>query len=150
MPSLIAALEPANLFPASPDDLNFIRNTIKSLDLDGSDISASQFLLYKTEHKIVGFGRIKNHGDFDEICSLAVLTEYRNQGIARILLKELIHRCRENVYIVSVIPDLFSKFGFEPAYGYPESILAKKADCRHLCHCETPVVMLLKKQPSHD
>lgn len=115
---------------ASIDDIPSIAKVVEQLQLDSLHLNHEQFIVAKLNMKIIGFGRLRNHADALELCSLGVLPEYRNQGIARLLVSGLLDRAGEQpVYVVCIIPDYFKKLGFAETTSFPESLQAKINYC---------------------
>lgn len=134
-----------NITNPTTDDWINIRHLIKDYKLDDNDLSIDQFIVCKAGQQLLAFGRIKKHSDCDELSSLGVLTTYRNKSIGKTMVHELIKLTTKNIFIVTVIPDYFTKLGFEKVSQYPESMIAKQNVCKDICGCNSPTVMTYKK-----
>ena len=144
-PGTMTTVTTFNITNPTTNDWTDIQHLIEEYKLDDNDLSIDQFIVCKVEQKLLAFGRIKKHSDFDELSSLGVLTTYRNKGIGKIMVHELIKLITKNIFIVTVIPDYFTKLGFEKISQYPESMIAKQNDCKDTCVCGSPTVMTFKK-----
>lgn len=113
--------------PASESDFSLIMRMAKSFDLDCEDVSWKQFVTAKQDNSIVGFGRLRVYPDCTEIATLGVSPGQRKSGIGSALAKELIRLGPDEIFVSCVIPDFFSKLGFEIVKQYPV-VLQKKVD----------------------
>ncbi len=66
--------------------------------------------------KIVGCCRVKTYSGFYELASLAVDGEWRNSGVGRSLVAELVTRYPGPIYLICEddVVDFFQRFGFVP------------------------------------
>lgn len=136
---------------ASFEDLKSIQDAIKEMQLDDTNMDYHQFVIAEMNGEFAGFGRIKEYNDAKELCSLGVLPKYRGKGISRLLIKELKTKAVvKPLHVVTIIPTLFKKFGFEEIIKYPNSLLPKINYCTNtLGGCdngEQYVVMKRMKQ----
>jgi N-acetylglutamate synthase-like GNAT family acetyltransferase len=65
------------------------------------------------------------------MCSLGVLTKERNKGIAKLLIQHRIKNSTQPLYLVCIIPELFTPFGFKIVTEYPTEIKNKLDYCIH-------------------
>src|SRR5204862_2227628 len=75
--------------PATEADRPTILKIVRDEQLDPTKLNWQNFLLAEVDRHIVGIGQIRQHADSRELGSLAVLPEYRNQGIAGQLIGAL-------------------------------------------------------------
>jgi N-acetylglutamate synthase-like GNAT family acetyltransferase len=130
----------------SEEEFDKIRNYIQAFELDNRLLLNQQFIAAYSDDKIVGFGRLREHPDSVELCSLGVLENKRNSGIGEALVRQLISKAPQQLYLVCIIPDFFSPLGFVIVNEYPDSIKNKYDYCTsELIVPETYVVM--KYQP---
>ena len=122
-----------NLIFKRPDDREFeqISHYIQEFELDNRNLQKEQFITALHTGMIVGFGRLKRHSDCMELCSLGVIPSHRKKGIGKAVVAELIKQCALPVYLVCIIPDFFTPFGFKKVTNYPISIKNKLIYCTH-------------------
>lgn len=106
-----------------------LRLYIKEYELDDRGLQKEEFIVALDDQKIVGFGRLREHSDCTELCSLGVITPLRRKGIGRKIVAELISKAKKELYLVCIIPDYFIPFGFTKVEDYPSSIQNKKDFC---------------------
>jgi len=116
--------------PCSENELTVIKYYISQLSLDSIELRHQEFLTARISDKIVGFGRIRNYSGCCELCSLGVLEEFRLKGIGRNLVSELVQKSEMPLYVVTVIPEFFRRFGFIETLTYPEAIAQKLSYCK--------------------
>ena len=101
--------------PARPGDLPAIAELVAAVGGDLEDLLAEQFLVGR-EHqgKIVGCGRLKPYSGFCELASLAVDGEWRNSGVGRSIVADLVTWYEGPIYLICEddVVDFFRRFGF--------------------------------------
>ena len=128
------------------EEFILIRNYIQQFELDDRNLKQEEFTAAFRENELVGFGRLRQHYDCIELCSLGVVTKHRRQGIGKSIVKELIKRSASSIHLVCIIPDFFIPFDFQIVEKYPLAIHDKLDYCtQELIVPETYVAMLLKK-----
>lgn len=126
-----------------------IRNYIQQFELDDRNLQQEEFIAAFRENELVGFGRLREHSDCIELCSLGVVTEHRRQGIGKAIVSELIKQTNKDIHLVCIIPDFFTPFNFRIVQNYPFAIQDKLNYCTHeLVVPETYVAMCLIKVKS--
>lgn len=113
----------------SLDAFEVVKQYISIFELDDRELNMSDFLVALENDCVIGFGRIRNYGNYSELCSLGVIESERYKGIATLLVKSLINQSKNSVYAVTVIPYFFQKSGFEICHQYPERLNEKKNYC---------------------
>lgn len=137
-----------DLILKTPTDTEFevVCSYIKKYDLDNRDLQSQQFTVALHNTEIVGFGRLLEHSDSTELCSLGVIENHRKQHIGKALVEELIKRSSKNIHLVCIIPDYFKQFGFQIVQQFPKSIHNKMEYCtKELVVPETYVAMVLER-----
>jgi N-acetylglutamate synthase-like GNAT family acetyltransferase len=115
---------------AEESDFTNLSLAIKEMQLDDTSMDYHQFIIAELNGEFAGFGRIKEYNDAKELCSLGVFPKYRGKGISRLLIKELKTKAViKPLHVVTIIPALFKKFGFEEIIKYPTSLLPKINYC---------------------
>jgi N-acetylglutamate synthase-like GNAT family acetyltransferase len=109
---------------SNKDDLPQIAKILKKMDLNATGIEASDFMVAAFEKKILGCARIIELGDnIIELASVAVVGEYRNQGIGSKIIKALLNEGkRRPVYLMCRKANqlFYEKCGFKEIF--PDSL----------------------------
>ena len=127
----MSLIKPYTICQASVSDFEIIKKFIKQFDLDNRDLQQQQFLVAKDEqNKLIGFGRIRKHKGCDEFCSLGVIEEFRNSGVAKELVEARIRIATQPIYLVCIIPNYFEKLGFKIVQNFPIEIVDKLNYCK--------------------
>jgi len=137
-----------NFLLRSPSDKEFLQivNYIHEFDLDDRSVEKEQFTVAFRENELVGFGRLREHSDCTELCSLGVVAEHRRKGVGKAIVKELIAKANRSIYLVCIIPEYFIPLGFKAVNEIPEPIRKKMNYCQHeLVVPESYVAMRLQK-----
>ena len=138
----IIPIKSVTIKPANQTDFELIKQLIKQFDLDDRDLQYTQFLVAKKGDELLGFGRIRIRENCSELCSLGVTEPKRLQGIGKRLVKELILKTKQPLYLVCIIPEFFTPFGFNVISNYPKEMQEKLNYCSsELIVPETYVVM---------
>lgn len=117
---------------------------IKAFELDNRNLKKEEFIVALYQDEILGFGRLRKHADCIELCSLGVVTPHRMKGIGKGLVKALVESINAPIYLVCIIPDFFTPFGFQQISTFPDAIKNKMNYCtQELVVPETYVAMQL-------
>lgn len=103
---------------------------------------AEQFLMAKEDAELLGFGRIRSHKDCDEFCTLGVIKNNRNKGVGEELIKAIIKKSTQPLYLACIIPAYFEPFGFKTVNEYPAEMLDKLNYCRSELAVEEEYVIM--------
>jgi len=128
---------------ATKTDSPQILDLAKKLELDYSGMEADDFLVAEESRKIVGICALKKHKDCLELCSLGVDENYRKLGLGKKLVLGVLKKAKGEVYLATIIPDFFEKFGFKKSTQIPLSMV-KKSDWCQGCKKELCTVMVKK------
>lgn len=128
-----------------PSDFLKVKTLIAEMCLDDNDLRSGQFMTAKQNEKVLGFGRIRNYGGCRELCSLGVTEPNRMKGIGSALVQALMKNERLPLYIVTVIPGFFMRFGFRETEAFPKEIAAKLDYCRSSLSVPEPYVVIVKE-----
>jgi len=109
-----------NIRPANDNDAPGILKVLDESDLHYSSEVLKDFYLCEEDGQIVGTVRLEEHQDFVFLTSLGVLPAHRHQGIATSLLINVLANLTKPVYLYTVIPDFFTKYGFTETTIYPD------------------------------
>lgn len=108
-----------SLRPARETDAAAIKDLIHSAGINPLGLDWRRFLVAVDERdRIIATGQIKPHGanaEVHELASIAVVPEYRGQGIARAVIERLLKDGPRPLYLtcVSSLEPLYEKFGFQ-------------------------------------
>jgi|SRR6218665_455972 len=131
--------------PSEPE-FNEICHCISEFELDNRELQREQFTAAFRDGQLLGFGRLREHNDCTELCSLGVIAKERRKGIGKAIVSELIRRAPADVYLVCIIPGFFHPFGFRIVEKYPAAIGNKLNYCTsELVVPETYTAMRLRK-----
>lgn len=110
--------------------------------MDNRELFQEQFLEAVSNDELVGFGRIRKREGCSELCSLGVIEPERLKGVGKQLVRALIQKADEPLFLVCIIPEFFTPFGFKVVSEYPEAMQEKVDYCTsELVVPETYVVM---------
>lgn len=105
------------LRPATEPDAPAIRSLVRTVHINPSGLDWKRFILAVAPGgKMIGCGQIKPHHDGTrELASLAVWPEYRNQGVARVIMAHLMTENPPPLYLMcrSELEIFYEKFGFQ-------------------------------------
>ena len=133
---------------ASEKDLPDVERLAKSFDLDWEDAALQQFIAVKKNDEIIGFGRLRKHADCTEIATVGVIQPERNKGVGTAIVKELIRRGPHEIFVTCVIPNFFSRIGFQSVKQYPP-VLQKKVDFCKLYNFTDEQIFVMKFIKQH-
>ena len=105
-----------SLRPALESESTQIKDLIKLVGINPTGLDWKRFLVAVNENgQIIACGQIKPHGaEIRELASIAVLPEYRKQGIARAVIELLLLENPRPLYLmcISYNGPIYEKFGF--------------------------------------
>jgi N-acetylglutamate synthase-like GNAT family acetyltransferase len=130
----------------TPGQFSAICQYIQAFELDNRNLQKEEFIVALYQDEILGFGRLRKHVDCVELCSLGVVTPHRMKGIGKGLVKALVESTAAPIYLVCIIPEFFSPFGFQQINTFPDAIKNKMNYCtQELVVSETYVTMQLMR-----
>ncbi len=105
------------LRPAVAGDQERLVEIIRAAQINPMDLKWPNFIVAEdtATHQIVATGQIKTHADKSrELASIAVIPEYRAQGLARRIIEHLLAENTGVLYLTcrSPLGPLYEKFGF--------------------------------------
>jgi N-acetylglutamate synthase-like GNAT family acetyltransferase len=130
---------------AKKADFPQILNLAKKLELDYSGMEEDDFLVAEDSIKIVGICALKKHKDCLELCSLGVDENYRKRGLGKKLVLGALKKAKGEVYLGTIIPEFFEKFGFKKSIQIPLSMVKKSEWCEG-CKKELCTIMVKKSK----
>lgn len=102
---------------------------IKAFELDNRNLKKEEFIVAIHQNEVLGFGRLREHIDCFELCSLGVVMPHRMQGVGKEIVKALIETTDAPIYLVCIIPNFFTPFGFQQVSAFPDAIKDKIDYC---------------------
>ena len=128
----------------SSEEYQKVLEAANRMKLDVSNASIHQFVVVMNNSDVMGFVRTVNKGEIVELSTLGVVRKYRGTGMGAILVKNLQENNQE-LYLVTVIPALFEKYGFNKTNKVPQELQPKVNQCSLWHGFGEPVVMLWSK-----
>ena len=113
------------LRPALETESRAIKDLIHSVGINPMDLDWRRFIVaVDAQDRIIATGQVKPHGakaDIHELASIAVIPEYRGQGLARAIIEYLLKNSHRPLYLTcrTKLEPLYEKFGFR-ALTYDE------------------------------
>lgn len=101
---------------AKPIDLWLIAFLILKAKLDPTQLNWQKFWIIEYYGRLVAFGQLRNFHLAQEIGSLYVVPDFRNQGLGTILIKHLVAQANQPLYLKCSKEELkvfYSKRGFK-------------------------------------
>jgi N-acetylglutamate synthase-like GNAT family acetyltransferase len=128
---------------ARTSDFPQILDLAQRLNLDYSDMASDNFWVAAEGERVFGICGLKRHPDCSELCALGVEEFRRSQGLGRRLVHAVLRAAQAELYLATVIPGFFARFGFSEAERIPASMI-KKADWCAGCRRELCRIMVHK------
>jgi N-acetylglutamate synthase-like GNAT family acetyltransferase len=111
------------LRPARETESDTIKDLIHAVGINPIGLDWKRFIVaVDAQDQIIATGQIKPHGrEIHELASIAVVPEYRGQGLARVIIEYLLRDSPRPLYLtcVSSLGSFYEKFGFR-AIEYEE------------------------------
>lgn len=114
-------------------------------NLDYPGMQADDFWVAEEGGQIVGIVGLKRHPECLELCALGVDEGRRGRGWGSRLVWAILRKEPRAIYLATVIPGFFARFGFEKAEAVPSSMV-KTAEWCAGCRPECCLVMMRKAQ----
>ena len=116
--------------PANKKDDPQILKILKEADLFYPSLVLKDFWVAEKAGRIVGTVKFEEHKHFFFLSSLAITEKERKKGAAAFLLNQLLGSAKKKVYLYTIQPEFFKKFGFKTTP--PPAFLPSK----YLLECE--------------
>jgi len=123
-----------------------VKSCIRAFDLDDRELKREEFLIALHNTELLGFGRVREHADCSEMCSLGIIPSTRSKGIGKQLVAALMHKAKQQLFLVCVIPNYFKPFGFDVTTDYPAAIKNKMDYCNESLPVDELYVVLRQAQ----
>lgn len=105
------------LRPASQKDIWSIRKLVLLSWLDPTQLRTQQFWVIEGEGKIIACGQLRNFEGAQELGSLVVDPAWRDRGLGTYLVKQLIQRATQPLYLECLgkkLASFYTHLGFVP------------------------------------
>lgn len=104
--------------PARAADEHTIKSIVRAARISPFGLDWSRFLVARLTdgQAIIGVGQIKHHRDGSrELASVAVVPEYRRQGVASALIRALVEQEEQTLFLTCrrELRSFYQRFGFE-------------------------------------
>ena len=113
-----------SLRPATQADFPAIRRLIHAVGINPMSLDWRHFVIAVDENdRLVGSGQVKQHGDGSlELASIAVLPEWRKQGVARAIILHLLETNPRPLYLTcrGRLGTFYEQFGFKEVTASPD------------------------------
>lgn len=107
----------------------------RKLDLEVPWLESSETWVIEEEKGAIGLARLTDLGQAYFLSSVGLLPEWRGRGLAKLLLQVVLANRKKDIYLYTIIPEFFFRFGFEvvdpPPFVPPRHLFS----C-HLCKPE--------------
>lgn len=104
------------LRPAGAADFPAIRDLIHAAQINPMGLNWRRFILAVDDQgRLIGCGQIKPHGDGSrELASIAVIPEWRQRGVARVIIQSLLAAAPGPLYLTcrGELGGFYERFGF--------------------------------------
>lgn len=134
---------------AHKTDSTEILDILHALDLHLPSTITDDFWVAEIEGKIVGTACITDYGENIYLSSVGVVPDHRGKGVAKAVLQNLFTAAKKDIYLYTLIPDFFKKFGFVTAQA-PEDITSKDVLGCEDCIKENCVCMVRRRHSRHE
>jgi N-acetylglutamate synthase-like GNAT family acetyltransferase len=105
--------------PAVDQDRPGIIKVLDEADLRYSTETLNRFTVAELDREIVGVVRLEEYPDFNFLSSLGVLPSQERKGVASALLQTVLKGKHKPVYLYTIIPAFFLRFGFIASTQFP-------------------------------
>lgn len=121
---------------SSKSDLSAVKGIIKELDLAYPSLAYNDFWVAEDQQTIIAIAKLEDLGAFSFLSSVGVRGKVQHRGVASALLNGLLTAVKKDVYLYTIIPEFFKKFGFRPAAVHPPNLPAREVFSCHECEPE--------------
>lgn len=115
MPSKTELPDDVIIRPATVADASAIRTIIRAARLNPFGLDWQRFLVAEADGRVIGTGQVKSHSDGSrELSSIAVIPEWRGQGIASAIITAMLARETGTLHLMcrSSLEPFYAAFGF--------------------------------------
>lgn len=100
--------------PATEADAKTIKRMVRAAQLDPTSLKWQNFLIAEHAGSIVGIGQVKPYRGGKELGSLMVVSRWRKQGVGGAIVRALIDREQDNLFLLcsARLESYYAQFGF--------------------------------------
>jgi N-acetylglutamate synthase-like GNAT family acetyltransferase len=101
--------------PATKADQQAIKQIIQEAQINPMGLLWSRFIVAEIDGRVIGTGQVKPHGDGTrELASIAIIPDYQGRGIASKIIRALLERESEPLYLMCLLENekFYQRFGF--------------------------------------
>jgi len=128
---------------AKEEDNKEIYKLLEEVDEHTSAMAFDNFLVAEENGKILGAVKFEEFKDFFFLSSLSVNPKHQKKGIAREIMEYLLKGAEKDIYIYTVLPEFFAKFGFKEVSAPGKLPSKSPMECER-CYPEKCRAMLRK------
>jgi len=121
-----------NIRKATDSDQAAVFQILRELELEYPTLTPDHFWVADLDGEVVAVARLEEFEAFCFLSAMGTAKDRQGRGIAAKLLEDMLHQCKKEVYLYTVIPGFFRKFGFEPVMpgdGLPARESFNCAEC---------------------
>ena len=110
-------LDAISIRPARQEDAATIKRVVRAAGLDPSSLHWPNFLVAEKGGRVIGVGQVKPCAGARELGSLVVLKPYRGRGIGSAIVRALIEREQDDLFLLCQdrLESYYAQFGFRRA-----------------------------------
>lgn len=112
-------------------------------DLNYLGMEADDYWVAADGQAVFGICGLRRNPDCRELCSLGVKEEMRGRGWGTKLVRRLVRDTRGDIHLATIIPEFFSRLGFEGTPVRPASMIKTEEWCAG-CQPERCTLMVRK------
>jgi len=127
-----------------PDKNEFeqVKQLVEEFWLFNENMQPKQFSILSDKGRVIAFGRLIEHSEATELCTMGVAKEFQKKGLGEKMVEHLIRMAKRDVYLVTILPGFFAKSGFKVVQDYPDSLRKKVEICTKEYHVEEPYFVM--------
>lgn len=126
-------------------DREAVFRILRELDLEYPSLTLDHFWVAELDKTVVAVARLEEFEEFCFLSAMGTAKDRQGRGIAAKLLQSLLKKCNKDVYLYTIIPDFFKKFGFGSAPLCSGLPARERFNCEQ-CYPENCVCMCRKPE----
>ena len=126
---------------AKEEDKQVIYKILEEVDEQTSQMDYNDFLVAEKDNEIIGAVKLRGFDGLYFLSSLSVKPNFQKKGIAREIMEHILKGMNKDIYIYTVLPEFFRKFGFKEV-SPPGNLPSKSPMECERCYPEKCVCMV--------